>query len=291
MADALGILGTVADLAGLATKIGTSVPGLKKARKRDTSQRAARQGALKTQAAAVGGSQTGFGATRGLALREGLRAASGAARTSADAASTAAAQDEARYVSERDARNKRLASFGTDMTGMAAQVGQGMVDLAAGNAANKGEDLQGLLPDQAAVSGIDPNTGLALPDSVEPANAALGQMPQMDLEDPTQDFGQQEQTQKFGLGMAPPTTPMEAYQAAMGIQPNAALEIAPVMEYKLRVTNLAVQEAERMGVEPASVIAPLMRKLNIDPNMLSGIGQPTEGRQEADQEDIDAGNY
>lgn len=274
MADALGILGTVADLAGLATTIGAQAPGLKKARKRDTSARAARAGGMQTAAAAVGGAQTGFGASRGLALRSGLRGASNAARGAADAASTAAAQDEQRFVQERDARNARLAQFGKDIGGFAGQVGQGVSDVIAAKGAQPvGGEVA--LPDQASVMGIDPVTGLEIPAEQEPQPAALQQgmqlQPPGDLQMPqAQDpnLGGQQLQQPM---MAPPTTAMEAYQAAMGIQPNVVYQVAPAMEYKLRVTNLAVEEAERLGIQPSQVIAPLLRQLNINPMDLHGV--------------------
>ena len=262
----LGILGVVADLAGLATKIGTSVPGLKKARKRNTSRSAAQEAGRKVQAGAVGGSQTGQGATRGLALREGLRRGSASARENVAASARAADMDEQRFTQERDARNERLATFGNDMTGMAGQVGQGLVDLIA---AKEGGTEGVALPGQAEVAGIDPITGLSL--QQDPTAQALDAG--LQLQEPELGTGVGDQSQTFGLGTgdmggAPPTTPMEAYQSAMGVDMNALVELAPVMEYKMRVTNMAVQEAERRGVDVSSIIAPLMRQLNIDPETL-----------------------
>jgi len=284
---ALGILGTVADLAGLATKIGTSVPGLKKAKRRHTSQQAARAAGQAAQAGAVGGSQTGHGATRGLALREGLRAASGAAREGGRAQSLAAVADERTHIAERDARSARLAQFGNDAAAMAAQTSQGIVDvIAAKEAAGEPIDFEegGL--------GVDPDTGLSTVQ--DPTAQALASGAPL-LQDPDElDAGQGgaagEQTQDFGLGDdlgIQPTTPLQAYQHAMGVDMESLVEIAPVMEYKMRVVNLAAQEAERRGVDISTIVAPLFRKLNIDPEMMLNAGLQGSEQEGQHQDTMD----
>ena len=68
-----GIMGMLPSLIGLGTGIATAIPGLKKPKKTTTSRNAAGEAASSVGRAAVGASQTGFGATRGLNLRTGLR--------------------------------------------------------------------------------------------------------------------------------------------------------------------------------------------------------------------------
>jgi hypothetical protein len=256
---AVGLAGTIAGLAGLATSIGTAVPGLKKARKRDTSQRAARAGALGAMAGAVGASQTGAGATRGLALREGLRAASQAAVRSADAASTAAAQDEARFVAERDARNERLQSFGQDLAGAAGQIGQGVVDIKAMRAAELQE------------GGVDPVAAAKLAEQAPDVQAAQEQELQ---EIPVGPGPTLEQTDQFGeplpgptMQLAPPTTAQDAYRRSLGLPDKPILRLAPELEYKLRLQNLMVEEADRLGIPTTQILAQALRNANISPDL------------------------
>lgn len=288
MADALGILGTVADLAGLATKIGTAIPGLKKPKKRDTTQRAVRAAGQQAGAAAVGGSQAGFGASRGLALRSGLRAASDVARATGDAAITAANADQTRYDAQRTARNARVASFGNELTGMAGQVGAGIVDASAAKAADAASQAaaKGMLPSQAEVAGVDPNTGLAVQDPTTDIMQAGNPMPQIQ-QDGAQDpnlgnYSQQLQGPQGAPLTAPPTSAFDSYNAALGINPNVAYHVAPAMEHKLRVTNLALQEAERTGTDPASVIAYIMRKVGLNPMDLQDPGYNDPAHQDGE---------
>lgn len=276
---AVGLAGTIAGLAGLATSIGTAVPGLKKARKRDTSQRAARAGALGAMAGAVGASQTGHGATRGLALREGLRAASQAAVRSADAASTAAAQDEARFIAERDARNVRLQQFGQDVAGMAGQVAQGVTEVKAMRAAQLEED------------GYDPETAAQFAEQAPDVQAEAQQLEEIPVgEGPTLD-----QTDQYGealpgptMQMAPPTTAQQAYRRALGLPDKPILRLAPELEYKLRLQNLMVEEADRLGVPTTQILAQALRNANIAPD-LGDIIQPGAHGDLMDQ--IDEGGY
>jgi hypothetical protein len=276
---AIGLAGTIADLAGLATQVGTAIPGLKKARKRDTSRRAAQAGAQATMAGAVGASQTGHGATRGLALREGLRAASQAAVRSADAASTAAAQDEARYVAERDARNQRLAEFGAGVAGMGAQIGQSVAEVKAMRAA------------EAAEAGVAPE---AVEQVAEQAPDV--QMAQQELQEiPVGPGPTLEQTDQYGeplagptMQLAPPTTAQDAYRRALGLPDQPILRLAPELEYKLRLQNLIVEEADRLGVQTTQILAQALRNANITPD-LGEIVRPGEHADVMSQ--VEEGGY
>jgi hypothetical protein len=254
---AVGLAGTIAGLAGLATSIGTAVPGLKKARKRDTSQRAARAGALGAMSGAVGASQTGYGATRGLALREGLRAASQSAVRSADAASTAAAHDEARFIAERDARNVRLAEFGQDVAGMGAQIGQSVAEVKAMRAA------------QAQEAGVAPEAV----DYVAEQQPDVQQAQELQ-EVPVGPGPTLEQTDQYGqplpgptMQLAPPTTAQDAYRRSLGLPDQPILRLAPELEYKLRLQNLMIEEADRLGVPATQILAEALRNANISPDL------------------------
>lgn len=292
-----GAVGIVADLAGLATMIGTAIPGLKKAKKRDTSQRAAHQAASRVQAAAVGGSQTGQGATRGLALRSGLRAASGAARAAGDAASTAAAQDEQRYVQERDARNARLAEFGTGLGDMAANVASGVVEAKAGQAfaeerptgSEDGyEGRSGYAQNAETTPQFDAATlqtdfeGGSQQDVVGSQTQQLqeqqiGEGPTLDQ---TNEFGEPLPGPSYLQELAPPVTAQDAYREALGLPNRPVLSLAPQLEMKLRVSNLIAQEADRVGIATTNILAQSLRQAQINPDLMEiDPGEVTSGGQ------------
>ena len=314
MGNAAGAAGIVADLAGLATMIGTAIPGLKKAKKRDTSQRAAHQATSAVQAAAVGGAQTGQGATRGLALRSGLRSAANTARKGADAASTAAAQDEQRYAQEKDARNARLAEFGKGIGDMAANVAGGIVDAKAGRAAEDAERPTG------SEDGYEGKSGYAANDETTPQfdAAALqsdfeGGSQQASVGSQTQQLQQQEQQGMQQVGSqeqqgdpnaygaepgpsylneyAPPVTAQDAYRQALGLPNRPVLALAPQLEMKLRVSNLIAQEADRMGIATTNILAQSLRQAQINPDLMDiDPGEVTAGGQYQNDEDYGVGD-
>jgi hypothetical protein len=277
-------------LVGILTDVLSQVPNLKRVKKTDTSARAARLGMIQTQAAAVGGAQTGAGASRALALRQGLRGAGDAARGAADAAAQAANQDEIRYQNQKILRNQRLADFGKDAGGMMAQIGQGVVE--ARNAKRGEADPNAEVPQdpqytQAPVGpdGMPTNVTRAVqPGAVAPAQAEAiqqsqqpaGSYPGMDNKgvqaQPTPDEMFDPASPNYDPVAHAALEPEDYYAAALGIPKNPYNLIAPELEYKLRVQNLAFQEANRTGENFMRLSARIQRMNGLAPDLTGLFG-------------------
>ena len=253
-------------LIGLATDIGTNIPNLKKVKKRDTSARAARQGALQTSASAVGASQTGAGSSRALALRQGLRAAGNVGRASADSAASAGYADQQRYDVQKVARNARLAEYGGDLASGAAHIGQSAVEIKKANQAKQlGEpagpvlDERGMpvpgsagdIADTETGAWMDAGDALATPAPEPGPNAPdLTDLEAEQNVGPTADLSQ-------GVDMY--FSPGELYRSALGLPERPELKLAPQLHYKLRLQELQLQEMERLGITPERLIGRLDR--------------------------------
>lgn len=268
----------LAPLFGLAAQIGTAIPGLKKPKKSNAAADAARETSKRAAGAAVGASQTGFGASRGLALRSGLRAASDIAREGAVAAGRAADLDEQRHQKAVAVRNANLATFGKDLAETGASIGQGLVESrtaaeaekAAGDA--KIQELRtkaaGLLPTYGQTMGIDPATGLstgqteqAQPQTLEGyEEVPTGPGPDLDQMDPNGDPYDGEVLPE------PPTLAelsLDPALAELGIGEKEALySIAPELELQHRMENFAADEAYRTGGNLLRVYARVRRMQN-----------------------------
>jgi len=263
MADRSAALGLIPGLLGLATSIGTAIPGLKKPKRTRASQKAAQDASSRAAAAAVGGAQTGFGATRGLALRSGLRQASEASRAGASAAAEGALRDEQFNQVVLNQRNKRLAQFGGDLASFGSTLGTGVVEARAAKAAEEGGPFAPAAetPEQIAVGG---GGRVALPSIQElaqqPQQQQLAQGPQqVDRTVPGVPEAQQTQLQ------APSFDPV---RASIGLPQLSELQaIAPQAEFKLRAQNLALQEAERQGVPISRVLAQMNRQMDNVPQL------------------------
>lgn len=267
----------LAPLLGLGASLAAQVPGLKKPQRTNQSQVAARTASMRGAATAVGASQTGFGASRGLALRSGLRAASQHTRAGAAAAAQGAAVDEQRHVTRVDARNKALGQFGKDLGEMAGMVGTGIVESRQAKAAEEEagqlaeqQMLQAqaasLLPTYVENQGVDQATGLApqqqgaAPQQLQEEQVGPGPM----LEQ-TDQYGDSTMDPMYGQ-MAPPTLEemsMDPALAELGLQNKETLySIAPELELQHRLENFALDEAYRTGTNINRIYARVRRMQN-----------------------------
>lgn len=265
----------LAPLLGLGASLGAQIPGLKKAKKRDTASSAARQASMRAAGAAVGASQTGFGASRGLALRSGLRAGAQYAREGAAGAAKAAAFDEASYQNEKNARNERLAQFGKDVGEVGATIGTGVTESRAAKEAQEAEakaaemqmlqeQAQSLLPTYAESQGIDPVTGLPqqtmqqMPEQGAPQEMQVGPGPGLDELD---EYGQHESDFIGAPDIG--EVSMDPALAELGIADKETLySIAPELELQHRLENLALDEAYRTGANINRIYGRLRRMQN-----------------------------
>lgn len=265
----------LAPLLGLGASIGAQIPGLKKPKKRNTASSAARQASMKAAGAAVGGSQTGFGASRGLALRSGLRAGAQYAREGAAGAAKAAASDEQQYQNDKNARNVRLAQFGKDVGQVGAAIGTGITE---SRAAKEAEDAEGkaaeqamlqeqaasLIPTYAESQGIDPVTGLPAqtmaqqPQQLE--EQQIGPGPGLDDLDAQ---GGHESDYTGTPGVDQTDISMDPALAELGLADKETLySIAPELELQHRLENLALDEAYRTGANINRIYGRLRRMQN-----------------------------
>ena len=262
----------IAPLLGLGASIGAQIPGLKKAKKRNTSQSAVLQTSARAAGAAVGGSQTGFGASRGLALRGGLRAAANIARVGAGAAGKAAASDEASYQNEKNARNSRLAQFGKDVAQTGAAIGTGITESRAAAEADEGagkaaeiqmlqEQASSLLPTYAESQGIDPVTGIPAQQEAQTLREEqVGPGPGLDELD---EYGQHESDLSLNEPPGLDELSMDPALAELGIADKETLySIAPELELQHRLENLALDEAYRTGANINRIYGRLRRMQN-----------------------------
>lgn len=258
MANGAAALGLIPSLLGLGASIGTAIPGLRKPKRTGASRKAAQEAASRTAAAAVGGAQTGFGATRGLALRTGLRQASEASRAAAPAAAEAALRDEALFQEQQLRRNQRLAEFGQNLAGFGATLGEQVVEARAAKAEEERtpEEIAAAMETSPTARQIGGAGNVSMP-SIQELAQQQQQQPQL-AGGPTQEVPGVPQAPETQL--AQPDLSVDPIRQSLGLpQLNETLQLAPQAEFKLRMQSLAFQEAERQGVDIGRVLAQMNR--------------------------------
>ena len=266
-----GIIAALPSLVGLATNIATAVPGLKKVKKTRTGQKAAARASGAAQRGAVAGSQTGFGATRGLNLRTGLRQAAEVGKQGGAVAADAAAQDEVRYNRQQIARNQRLADFGADAADMGANIGQSIVE---SQAARKAEleanaELVGGLEGvpEVPLRGVGP---LGQDYGVDPYQQTIqeGEAGLQQLQDARNLYAPAGPSQEQGgpelRRAAEEETPLDMLAQQLGFPAKKRMySIAPELELQHTLENLALQEGDRQGLQMDALYARIRRQQNL----------------------------
>ena len=266
----IDVASLIPSIIGLGTKIGTAIPGLKKPKKEKVPQLASKFGSQ-----IVGASQSGHGASRGLALRSGLRAAAQGVGEAAQAQSLAEAGAEQRFQAEKNARNQRLQGFGTDLA-------KGLGDMAA---IAVGPKSKGDAPEQSTEqpqvdvspsgfgteyepSAMEQKTGL---DDLEADFQAQEQVDQQDFMD---DAAQRLQDFKLQREEAGIPDPQEAFQPdptsklideAYNQRPDLAPEVEKELAQNLQMKKLMLAEAERQGLSLAEMLPRINRRLGLQP--------------------------
>lgn len=267
----------IAPLVGLAAQLGSAIPGLKKPKRRSTSASAAHRATTAAAGAAMGVSQTGFGASRGLALRSGLRAASAAAKEGAAAAAAAGHADEQRFIAEKDARNERLAEFGKDAATLGSSLAVGITESRQAKKAETDSAQQALLEEQQGQAqqmlpsyddllSIDPATGVAPQAAPEAVEQQELQEQEIDPNGPLlEDLGDDDLAayMDFEPGADPEVT-IDPILGELGIAAKGDLyRIAPELDLQHRLENMALSESYRQGHMPEVIYAELARMQNL----------------------------
>jgi hypothetical protein len=264
-------------LLGIGTAIGTAIPGLKKPKRSDASAAAVRNAQNAVANKAVGASQTGHGASRGLNLREGLRSASALVASAAGQGAAAAHADETRFNDQMTARNERLAQFGGGISDKVGAMAQALIqpksddDSALEGQPEGDENATGLTGDNAAKpkarGGIDlqsPSDGF-----VDPDGPNLDELEEQFAEEEhtalTPDELQQMADQD-GAGPSAQFQSRAAFDEVHAAGPTtAAPEIEQDLDNRLQAKRLMLQDAERLGIILSEVYAPINRKFQLKP--------------------------
>jgi len=259
---ASGVLGSLSSLVGLATQIGTAVPGLKKQRDINTQRGAAGDVAGGVARAAVGASQTGFGATRGLNLRTGLRQAGQIAKESGGAIAQAAGRDERQTELLRTARNNKLAEFGADAADMAANIGFGIVEARKAKQEDEEVVTPGVTPGVSNEIGTSPLADTYAGewmDQAGPQELPVGPGPNLE------DLGTGPLTEgDLSLPDAPEVGLIDPVDEALGIPQRKVLyQIAPELELQLRLEKFALDEMDKYGIDIPMLYSRIKRMQNL----------------------------
>jgi len=273
----------VSSLVGLGTKVAGAVPGMKKARRPNTAREVARTAGSQF-GKAVGAAQTGHGASRGLALREGLRQGVAAAGETAQAMRQAAMADEQVYQQRRDQRAENISSFTQDLA-------KGLGDMAAQQIGPKSAEAPGTSP-----VGMKSGQGTAfeqakqtLPDAT-PDQASILDSGQLgigadeikaEMQLAGEQAGQPVPAEQIGPTAAFQVNPTTKLLESM--PPRLAPEIEQGLADKLHMENLMLAEAERLGLGLETMIPRIKRRLGLRPGQGSsnpfGVSLWDEGAQ------------
>lgn len=271
----------IPSIIGMGAKIGSAIPGLKKPAKSQTAKAVA-AAAPGVYGSAVGAAQAGHGASRGLALREGLRQATGGVSKLGAQIRQAAATDENINEQRKQARNQRIAQFGTDLA-------KGLGDMAAIGIKAKGEgtgidDQPGERPEGEVTFGsgeVLPGEGVRdvpLPeddsmglDDLEQVGAQQQALEQEQLiADAEQKLGEfQEKREAAGIGDV--EDPNEQYKLDPISQmfeqrdPSVMPEMELQLDRRFQAKELMLAEAERQGLSLESLLPRINRRLGLRP--------------------------
>jgi len=259
----------IPSLLGLGGKIAGAIPGLKKPKRTHAGGRAAARAASQANAAAVGAAQAGHGASRGLALREGLRSAATQVAAASGQAADAAQRDEAAFQAQLTARNERIADFASGTAEGLAQMTQGFIQPkgAAGGTIEGQPELQGSETGLGTPAAGTPEERPALASSTEglqdPAVQDLDQMEQ-DMVQKNIELAEQDDPRVSG-----PHADFASTKRLEQLRAKSPTVAAPQIEaylgQRLRAKKLMLQDAERLGLDLGTMLPMINRQLDLKP--------------------------
>jgi hypothetical protein len=263
----------IPSLIGMGTTIGTAIPGLKKPKKTDSSANIVRktQGAVAN--AAVGASQAGHSASRGLNLREGLRSAGVLVGKAAAEGAQAVDMDERRYTEQLDARNQRVADFGASIGEGAAQMTQALIGDDKGEpgtaAVKMDGDTGGAQGEQTLEKGVRPEDEGAIASMDDPETAMLQQ--ELATLRRNEDSASSDDPRLSGPH-AEFNTKQRLEELRAKSPTVAAPEIEEALDNRLRAKALMLQDAERYGIHLDTILPMINRQLGLKPGQ--GVQNP-----------------
>lgn len=264
-------------LLGIGTAIGTAIPGLKKPKRTTASGDVVTKLQASVGNAAVGASQAGHGASRGLNLREGLRSASALVASAAGQGAAAAHMDETRFNDQMSARNERLAQFGGGISDKVGAMAQALI-----KPEDKDKDWGegGVTGTQKSVTGLGPRGGAAMPDTAPALTSHTEGLQDPNgptLDDLEEQFAAEEHkaltpdelqqmADQDGAGPSARFQSRAAFDEVHADGPTtAAPEIEADLDNRLQAKRLMLQDAERLGIILSEVYAPINRRFNLKP--------------------------
>lgn len=260
----------IPSIIGLGAKTAAAIPGLKKPPKSKTAKAVAAS-APGVYGSAVGAAQAGHGASRGLALREGLRQATGGVSKLGEQIRLAAATDENINQQRTEGRNQRLADFGSDLA-------KGLGDMAAIAVGPKGGPQD---PNRPAVE-VSPN-GFGTPQDpgdvgtkgLDDLEAGMADQEAVEQQQLIDEAGQQLEDFKLkreeaGLSAAPEQkseqeTTASLIEEAYGMKPELSPAIEKELAQTLHLKQLMLAEMERTGSNFGEMIPRVTRRLGLAP--------------------------
>lgn len=260
---------------GMGTSIAGAIPGLKKVKRSRAASKAASTQASKQAKAAVGASATGHGASRGLALREGLRASVEIGAKGALEAGQAAAGERDAFREDQEKRRENIMNFTQGLAGGISQMTQGILGGKQDKAADETIQEQPEMADSA--------TGLGSPAAgTPPEREALGSTTEGLQQQEAPDLAALEQEQEQALveknaamaesDPAPTSGPAAAFATSTRLEelraksPTvAAPHIEQYLDDRLRAKKLMLQDAERLGMDLSTIIPMVNRQLDLKP--------------------------
>ncbi|HUW94438.1 MAG TPA: hypothetical protein VMW58_01510 [Anaerolineae bacterium] len=245
----------IPSLVGLGTTIAGSVGKLKKPKRTNVGSRAAAKAATTLSNAAVGGAQAGHGASRGLALREGLRGAAQVAGDASAEVAQAAQVDEANYQGLLRQRNEDVAKFTSGIGEGLAQMGQSFIQPKMGSTdgVSAQKQAENTLPGAAT-----PEQGSIVDPEVQALQQEVGAVQAVEDQAAANDPSVVGPTAQFGS--------TKALEDLMTRAPTvAAPEIEADLENRLQAKKLMLQDAERLGYNLGDITASINRRFGLSP--------------------------
>lgn len=256
----------VPSLIGMVGSTVAAIPGMKKAKRPETGRAAARN-TTEFANKVVGSAAAGHGASRGLALREGLRGAAEAARGGSEAAANQARQDEQTFEDRKNLRRDNIMNFATGAAEGLAQMTQGFI---------KPEDSemkkmsQEALQQQPEMQAEQNATGLAGPTAgIAPSQEALTQSTEAMIDPQGATLNELEAEFQDEENPAGPEAAFKSTKALEELLTSSPTVASPALEAdlenRLSAKKLMMQDAERLGYSLDGIMAQINRRFQLKP--------------------------